>query len=228
MTKVSRKAKAGGGGSKAKASSSKAPQVRPAAHTTACCAIAGASGTALRGTELANIALGRDADTLQSAMLRVQVTAAQLFQQAQIALRFDDFDSAKEALRRAVKLEPNNPAWIDAYACLLAELGDDDAEEALKQVIHRSAAENSHECSFEAGRSGLAAFQDVLIRAELCGSLSSQAVRVAPTSGHEKYMYLAQVGQGSVSNAHSTSALTSHCHACSNRGLCHVFVCSCV
>lgn len=63
-----------------------------------------------------------------------QVTAAQLFQQAQVALRFDDFDAAKQALRQAVKLEPGNGALLDAYACLLAELGDDAAEEVLKQV----------------------------------------------------------------------------------------------
>lgn len=64
----------------------------------------------------------------------LQVTAAHLFQQAQIALRFDDFDTAKDALRRAVRLEPTNGALLDAYACLLAELGEDAAQEALLQV----------------------------------------------------------------------------------------------
>ncbi|GFH22265.1 uncharacterized protein HaLaN_19706, partial [Haematococcus lacustris] len=81
-----------------------------------------------------------------------QVSAAQLFQQAQVALRFDDFDSAKDALRKATALEPQNASIIDAYASLLAELGDDSAKAALEQ-----------------------------------------AIRIAPSSGHEKYMYLAQL-----------------------------------
>ena len=38
----------------------------------------------------------------------VQLTAEQLYQQAQIALQYDDYDAAKTALKKAVKLEPQN------------------------------------------------------------------------------------------------------------------------
>lgn len=82
----------------------------------------------------------------------MQLTAAQLFQQAQLALGFGDVDAGKSALKRAIKIEPNNSALWDVYASLLADLDDPGAKEAL---MH--------------------------------------AVAVAPQSGFEKYMYLAQV-----------------------------------
>lgn len=37
-----------------------------------------------------------------------QLTAEQLYEQAQIALQYDDFDSARSALRQAVRQEPDN------------------------------------------------------------------------------------------------------------------------
>eukprot|EP00955_Chlamydomonas_euryale_P103781 365522-Chlamydomonas_euryale.AAC.19 len=37
-----------------------------------------------------------------------QLSASQLYEQAQVALQFDDVEGAAEALRRAVKLEPDN------------------------------------------------------------------------------------------------------------------------
>ena len=37
-----------------------------------------------------------------------QLTAGQLYEQAQIALQYDDYDSARSALRQAVKQEPDN------------------------------------------------------------------------------------------------------------------------
>ena len=37
-----------------------------------------------------------------------QLTAEQLYEQAQIALQYDDYDSARSALRQAVKQEPDN------------------------------------------------------------------------------------------------------------------------
>ncbi|KAF5838153.1 hypothetical protein DUNSADRAFT_3348 [Dunaliella salina] len=81
-----------------------------------------------------------------------QVSAADLYMQAQIALQYDDIDGAKKALKLAVKLEPANAALLDAYACLLAEVEDPGALTALQQ-----------------------------------------AVEASPQSGHEKYMYLAQL-----------------------------------
>ena len=37
-----------------------------------------------------------------------QLTAEQLYHQAQIALQFDDYDSARDSLRQAHKQEPEN------------------------------------------------------------------------------------------------------------------------
>ena len=37
-----------------------------------------------------------------------QLTAKQLYEQAQIALQYDDYDSARDALRQAVRQEPEN------------------------------------------------------------------------------------------------------------------------
>jgi Flp pilus assembly protein TadD len=85
----------------------------------------------------------------------IQVTAAQLYQQAQLALRFNDVEAAQRALQQAVRLEPQNVHLADAFACLLAELGDDGAQVALEH-----------------------------------------AIQLAPESGYEKYMYLAQVRTG--------------------------------
>jgi len=37
-----------------------------------------------------------------------QLTAEQLYEQAQIALQYDDYDSARDSLRKAVRQEPEN------------------------------------------------------------------------------------------------------------------------
>ena len=54
------------------------------------------------------------------------LTAHQLFQQAQLALQYDDFDSARTALKKAAKLEPSNIEIVDALGALLAEIGPED------------------------------------------------------------------------------------------------------
>lgn len=53
-------------------------------------------------------------------------TAQQLYEQAQLALQYDDFDSARAALKRAAKLEPSNVEILDALGALLAEVGPED------------------------------------------------------------------------------------------------------
>ena len=37
-----------------------------------------------------------------------QLTAEQLYEKAQLALQYDDYDTARDALRQAVKQEPEN------------------------------------------------------------------------------------------------------------------------
>lgn len=59
-----------------------------------------------------------------------RVTPQQLYEQAQLALQYDDFDSARTALRKAVKLDPKNIECVDALGALLAEVGPE--EEAVE------------------------------------------------------------------------------------------------
>lgn len=51
------------------------------------------------------------------------LSAQQLFEQAQIALQYDDFDAARTALKKAAKMEPMNIVYVDALGALLAEIG---------------------------------------------------------------------------------------------------------
>ncbi|KAG1672225.1 hypothetical protein FOA52_002926 [Chlamydomonas sp. UWO 241] len=53
-----------------------------------------------------------------------QLSAMQLYEQAQIALQYDDTEAAADALKRACKLEPENIMLLEAYGSLLAEMGD--------------------------------------------------------------------------------------------------------
>ncbi|KAG2484624.1 hypothetical protein HYH03_016578 [Edaphochlamys debaryana] len=65
-----------------------------------------------------------------------RISAQQLYEQAQLALKFDDFDSARMALRKAVKMEPKNVEYVDALGALLAEVGpEEEAVEVLKQSV---------------------------------------------------------------------------------------------
>ncbi|PNW86960.1 hypothetical protein CHLRE_02g103050v5 [Chlamydomonas reinhardtii] len=65
-----------------------------------------------------------------------RVTPQQLYEQAQLALQYDDFDSARTALRKAVKLDPKNIECVDALGALLAEVGpEEEAVEVLKQAV---------------------------------------------------------------------------------------------
>jgi kinesin family protein 5 len=64
-----------------------------------------------------------------------KLSAAQLYEQAQIALQFDDYEGARDALRRATQMEPENVEVVEAYGSLLAEIGD--VEEAVA-VLRRA------------------------------------------------------------------------------------------
>ncbi|GFR51970.1 hypothetical protein Agub_g14496, partial [Astrephomene gubernaculifera] len=66
-----------------------------------------------------------------------QLTPRQLYERALLALRYDDFDSARTAMRKAVSLDPDNIEYLDAFGALLAEVGP--AEEAI-QVLRRAVA----------------------------------------------------------------------------------------
>lgn len=50
-------------------------------------------------------------------------SADQLYEQAQHALAVDDYDAAKDCLKEAVQLEPDNVELLDAYGALLSEVG---------------------------------------------------------------------------------------------------------
>lgn len=63
-----------------------------------------------------------------------RLTPQQYFQQAQLALRYDDYDAARTAMRKAVQLDPRNVEYVDALGALLAEIGPE--EEAI-EVGHR-------------------------------------------------------------------------------------------
>lgn len=52
-----------------------------------------------------------------------QLTAQMLYEQAQFALQYDDFDAARTALKKAAKMEPMNVEIVDALGALLAEIG---------------------------------------------------------------------------------------------------------
>ncbi|KAG2454618.1 hypothetical protein HYH02_000459 [Chlamydomonas schloesseri] len=65
-----------------------------------------------------------------------RITPQQLYEQAQLALQYDDFDSARTALRKAVKLDPKSIECVDALGALLAEVGpEEEAVEVLKQAV---------------------------------------------------------------------------------------------
>lgn len=66
-----------------------------------------------------------------------QLTAEELYNQAQVALQYDDCESALEALRQAVSLEPENLPVLEAFGSLLAEMGD---EEQACSMLRRAIA----------------------------------------------------------------------------------------
>ena len=51
------------------------------------------------------------------------LTAEQLYEQAQAALAFDNYETALECFKDALQLEPENVEVLDAYGALLAEVG---------------------------------------------------------------------------------------------------------
>ncbi|GIL82282.1 hypothetical protein Vretimale_7247 [Volvox reticuliferus] len=68
-----------------------------------------------------------------------RVTAQQLYEQAQLALQYNDYDSARTALRKAAKMDPKNVEYLDALGALLAEIGpEDEAIEVLKKSVSLS------------------------------------------------------------------------------------------
>jgi hypothetical protein len=58
------------------------------------------------------------------------LTADELYERAQAALAFDNYDMAQECMRDALELEPENLEVLDAYGALLAELGS--SEQAVQ------------------------------------------------------------------------------------------------
>eukprot|EP00798_Chlamydomonas_sp_ICE-L_P014213 gene14213-20183_t len=72
-------------------------------------------------------------------------TADQLYQQAQLALQYDDYDSAKASLKKAVKLEPQNLEVLEAYGSLLAEIGDEKEAVASLQSAVQLCPDAGHE-----------------------------------------------------------------------------------
>lgn len=50
-------------------------------------------------------------------------TSKQLYEQAMLALQYDDYDSAKKCLKRAAKQEPQNLEIVETLGALLAEIG---------------------------------------------------------------------------------------------------------
>ncbi|GLI63511.1 hypothetical protein VaNZ11_006496 [Volvox africanus] len=68
-----------------------------------------------------------------------RVTAQQLYEQAQLALQYNDYDSARTAFRKATKMDPKNVEYLDALGALLAEIGpEDEAIEVLKKSVSLS------------------------------------------------------------------------------------------
>ncbi|PNH10263.1 hypothetical protein TSOC_003022 [Tetrabaena socialis] len=68
-----------------------------------------------------------------------RLSPQQLYEQAQLALQFDDFDAARTALRKAVKLDPSNIECMDALGALLAEVGpEEEAVQVLRQAVSLS------------------------------------------------------------------------------------------
>lgn len=59
-----------------------------------------------------------------------QLSPEQLYEQAQFALQYDDFDAARTALKKAAQLAPSNMVILDALGALLAEIGPE--KEALQ------------------------------------------------------------------------------------------------
>ncbi|KXZ42721.1 hypothetical protein GPECTOR_122g462 [Gonium pectorale] len=65
-----------------------------------------------------------------------QVTPQQLYARAQVALQHQDYDSARTALRKAVKLAPKNVEYVETLGALLAEVGpEEEALEVLKKAV---------------------------------------------------------------------------------------------
>lgn len=60
-------------------------------------------------------------------------TAKQLYEQALLALQYDDFDSATKCLKRAAKQEPENLEIIETLGALLAENGP--PSEAIQVIL---------------------------------------------------------------------------------------------
>ncbi|GLC46815.1 hypothetical protein PLESTB_001800400 [Pleodorina starrii] len=68
-----------------------------------------------------------------------RVTPQQLYEQAQLAIQYQDYDSARTALRKAAKMDPKNVEYLDALGALLAEIGpEDEAVEVLKKSVSLS------------------------------------------------------------------------------------------
>lgn len=62
-------------------------------------------------------------------------TAKQLYEQAMLALQYDDFDSATKCLKRAAKQEPQNLEIVETLGALLSEIGP--ASEAIQVFLRR-------------------------------------------------------------------------------------------
>ncbi|GAX77182.1 hypothetical protein CEUSTIGMA_g4628.t1 [Chlamydomonas eustigma] len=73
------------------------------------------------------------------------LTAQQLYEKAQAALLYDDYDTAREALRQAASLEPENLEIVEAYGSLLAELGEQEQAVLVLQKVVSLSPELGHE-----------------------------------------------------------------------------------
>ena len=59
----------------------------------------------------------------------------QLYEQAQLALQYDDYDTARTALKKAAKMEPSNVEIVDALGALLAEIGPQNEAIAVSIIL---------------------------------------------------------------------------------------------
>jgi predicted Zn-dependent protease len=67
------------------------------------------------------------------------LSSKELFEAAQAALDYDDFDQARNCFQLCLKQAPDNLEYIDAYGSFLAEVGDvEEAVTVLKRSIQLS------------------------------------------------------------------------------------------